>query len=144
VKVATLDPFHGYEHAIDDQLDDATAVVDAFHIVKLGGHAVDEVRRRVQQETFGHRGRAGDPLYGIRTILRAGAEHLSDRQRARLERAIGADERHDDVSIAWQAAQRLRSSTTRTPQRRGGGSPRPSSLHSRPARSPRSPASAGP
>lgn len=31
--------------------------------VKLGGHAVDEVRRRVQQETLGHRGRARDRLY---------------------------------------------------------------------------------
>ncbi len=90
VKIATLDPFQGYKNAIDDRLEDAIAVVDAFHTVKLGGHAVDwghlplagEVRRRVQQEILGHRGRAGDPLYGIRTILRCGQEHLTDRQRA--------------------------------------------------------------
>lgn len=31
---------------------------------------VDDVRRRVQQETTGHRGRKGDPLYGIRNTLR--------------------------------------------------------------------------
>ena len=31
---ATLDPFHGYKNAIDDQLD-ARAVLDAFHVVKL-------------------------------------------------------------------------------------------------------------
>ncbi|GAA2147735.1 hypothetical protein GCM10009826_00790 [Humibacillus xanthopallidus] len=62
VKIATLDPFQGYKNAVDDKLEDAVAVVDAFHIVKLGGHAVDEVRRRVQQETLGHRGHAGDPL----------------------------------------------------------------------------------
>jgi len=37
--------------------------VRRLHLVKLGGHAVDEVRRRVQQETLGHRGRARDPLY---------------------------------------------------------------------------------
>lgn len=49
IEVATLDPFHGYKNAIDDQLEDATAVLDAFHMVKLGTHAVDEVRRRVQQ-----------------------------------------------------------------------------------------------
>lgn len=36
---------------------------DAFHLVKLGGHAVDEVRRRDQQEALGHRGRAWDRLY---------------------------------------------------------------------------------
>ena len=42
VKEATLDPFHGYKNAIDDQLQDAVAVLDAFHIVKLGTAAVDE------------------------------------------------------------------------------------------------------
>jgi len=109
VKIATLDPFHGYKNAIDDQLEDAIAVVDAFHVVKLGGHAVDEVRRRVQHESLGHRGRAGDALYGIRTILRCGREHLTERQQARLARAIAADERHDEVHIAWQAGQQLRS-----------------------------------
>jgi transposase len=36
VKEATLDPFHGYKNAIDDQLEDATAVLDAFHVVKRG------------------------------------------------------------------------------------------------------------
>ena len=32
VKVATLDPFHGYKNAIDDQLDDATAGLDQVYI----------------------------------------------------------------------------------------------------------------
>ena len=31
VKIATLDPFHGYKNAIDDQLQDAVAVLDAFY-----------------------------------------------------------------------------------------------------------------
>nr|WP_233275971.1 ISL3 family transposase [Isoptericola variabilis] len=108
VKVATLDPFAGYKKAIDDQLADAVAVLDAFHIVKLATTAVDEVRRRVQQQTTGHRGRKGDPLYGIRNILRAGAERLTAKQQARLTRAIEADERHLEVFVAWQAAQQVR------------------------------------
>ena len=45
-----LDPFQGYKNAIDDQLQDATSVLDAFHIVKLAGDALDELRRRVQQD----------------------------------------------------------------------------------------------
>lgn len=65
IGVATLDPFHGYQNAIDDQLEDAVAVLDAFHVTKLGTDAVDQVRRRVQQTIHGHRGRKGDPLYGI-------------------------------------------------------------------------------
>lgn len=108
VKVATLDPFHGYKNAIDDKLADATAVLDAFHVVKLATQAVDEVRRRVQQATLGHRGRRGDPLYGIRTILRAGAERLTDTQQARLDAAFTAHEAHDEVAIAYQCAQQLR------------------------------------
>lgn len=108
ITVATLDPFHGYKNAIDDRLDDATAVLDAFHVVALATKAVDEVRRRVQQATLGHRGRTGDPLYGIQTILRCSAENLSDKQKHRLATAIEAHEAHEEVFIAWQAAQRVR------------------------------------
>lgn len=108
VQVATPDPFRGYKNAIDDQLEDAVAVLDAFHVVKLATAAVDEVRRRVQQDTRGHRGRKGDPLYGIRDILRAGAEHLTDRQKNRLISAINAHEAHEEVFVARQAAQQVR------------------------------------
>ena len=110
VKIAALDPFQGYKTAIDDKLEDAVAVLDAFHIVKLGTAAVDECRRRVQQETLGHRGRKGDPLYGIQKVLRAGAEKLTDKQWTRLEKAIAArPDEHLQVWIAWSCAQQLRS-----------------------------------
>jgi transposase len=109
VQVATLDPFHGYKNAIDDQLEDARAVLDAFHVVKLATGVVDQVRRRVQQDIHGHRGRKDDPLYRIRNILRAGAENLTDRQRERLTRAWAADERHLEVELAYQCAQLVRS-----------------------------------
>ncbi|PJI85575.1 transposase [Luteimicrobium subarcticum] len=108
IGVAALDPFGGYKAAIDDQLADTVAVLDAFHVVKLGTAVVDEVRRRVQQDTTGHRGRKGDPLLGIQTILRAGAENLTDNQWARLTRAIEANEAHEEVFLAWQCAQDLR------------------------------------
>ena len=64
-------PSRDSKNAVDDQLQDATSVLDAFHIVKLAGDAPGEVRRRVQQDTLGHRGRKGDPLYQIRNLLRA-------------------------------------------------------------------------
>ena len=108
IKVATLGPFHGYKNALDDALEDAIAVLDAFHVVKLGTAAVDEVRRRLQQEIHGHRGRSGDPLYGIRNILRSGQEKLTDKQKARLAKAFDADERHVEVEVAWRCAQQLR------------------------------------
>mgnify|MGYP001818360084 CR=1 FL=1 len=108
IGIAALDPFGGYKAAIDDELADATAVLDAFHVVKLGTAVVDEVRRRVQNQTLGHRGRKGDPLYGIATILRAGAENLTDKQLDRLAAAIEADEAHEEVYVAWRCAQDLR------------------------------------
>ncbi len=41
-------------------------------------------------------------------MLRCGADRLTDKQKTRLEAAIQADERHDEVHIAWQCAQQLR------------------------------------
>ena len=40
VEIATLDPFHGYKNAIDDQLEDARSVLDAFHVVKVRHEAL--------------------------------------------------------------------------------------------------------
>ena len=73
---------------------DATSVLDAFHIVKLAGDAPGEVRRRVQQDTTGHRGRKGDPLYQIRLLLRASRDRLTKRQQERLREAFAANEAH--------------------------------------------------
>ena len=63
----------------------AVRVLDVFHVVRLGFAAVDEVRRRIQQETTGHRGRKDDPLYrtlrgqpgltGVE-VLEAGADRI--------------------------------------------------------------------
>ncbi|WP_372452684.1 hypothetical protein [Pseudonocardia nigra] len=36
-------------------------MLDASHVVKLAGNALDEVRRRVQQATLGRRGHRDDP-----------------------------------------------------------------------------------
>jgi hypothetical protein len=37
--------------------------------MRLAGQKLDEVRRRVQNETLGHRGRKHDPLHGARRLL---------------------------------------------------------------------------
>ena len=108
IQIATLDPFQGYKNAIDDQLQDATSVLDAFHIVTLAGDALDEVRRRVQQDTTGHRGRTGDPLYQIRNLLRASRDRLTKRQQERLRAAFTADEAHISVEVAYHCAQQVR------------------------------------
>ena len=77
-------------------------------MVKLGTQVVDEVRRRVQQQSLRRRGRKSDPLYGIQSILQAGAENLTDKQLDRLATAIEKNEAHQEVYIAWRCAQDLR------------------------------------
>lgn len=100
VEITTSDPFHGYRSAIDDQLDDAIAVLNAFPMIKLDTTAVDEVHRRVQHDIHGHRGRRDDPLYRIRNLLRAGKEHLTNRHKTRLETAFTINNRHVEVEVA--------------------------------------------
>ena len=72
-------PSRDSKNAIDDQLQDATSVLDAFHIVKLAGDALDEVRRRVQQDTTGHRARTSDSLspgpQSFARLTHAGSPH---------------------------------------------------------------------
>ena len=108
IQIATLDPFQGYKNAIDDQLQDATSVLDAFHIVKLAADALDEVRRRVQQDTLGHRGRTGDPLYQIRLLLRASHDRLTKHQQERLRAAFTAHEAHISVEVSYLLTQQVR------------------------------------
>jgi transposase len=108
VAVAAFDPFRGYATALRTALPHATRVLDAFHVTRLGFAAVDDVRRRVQQEDLGHRGRKGDPLYAIRRLLRRGHEHLSDLAWDRLLTGLDVGDVDGQVAAAWIAAQDLR------------------------------------
>ena len=83
-----MDGFTGFKTAAAEELPDAVAVMDPFHVVRLAGDALDRCRRRVQQELHGHRGRAGDPLYRARRTLHTGADLLTDRRRERLDRPV--------------------------------------------------------
>ena len=65
-----------YRTAYDRVLPNAVQVADPFHVICLANQRFDEVRRRVQNETLGHRGRRGDPLYRIRRLLTAAHEKI--------------------------------------------------------------------
>jgi transposase len=95
------------------------AVLAAFHVVRLGTAVVDQVRRRVQQHTLGHRGHRDDPLYQIRGLLRHGAEHLTPLQIARLAAALTAGDPSWELTVAWHCHQQLPSIYhARAPHRR--------------------------
>jgi transposase len=108
VRVAALDPFRGYATALRTTLPNATRVLDAFHVVRLGLDALDRVRRRVQQQTLGHRGHKHDPLFGIRRLLRRGYEHHTERSWVKMIAGLQAGDDNQQIGRAWIAAQELR------------------------------------
>jgi transposase len=107
VTTASLDPFRGYATALRTSLPDAVRVLDAFHVVRLGQAAVDDVRRRRQQETLGRRGHREDPLYRGRRLLRRGFTTLNQRQWTRLELTLTVGDPSGQLTSAWMVAQEL-------------------------------------
>jgi transposase len=107
VTVCSLDPFRGYATALATSLPHAVRVLDAFHVVRLGSAAVDDVRRRRQQETLGRRGHRDDPLYRARRLLRRDFTTLTERQWTRLENALVTGDRSGQLTEAWIVGQEL-------------------------------------
>ena len=67
IKHVALDPFRGYANAIREELPDANAVLDAFHIVKLDTRP--SIRSAAaSSRNPGRRGHKDDPLYKIRRL----------------------------------------------------------------------------
>ena len=84
IRFGVLDLSGPYRKTFEDALGHATQVADPFHLIKLGNSKLDECRRRVQNETLGHRGRKGDPLYRARRLLTKAHERLEDRGEQKL------------------------------------------------------------
>ncbi len=109
IRIAALDPYCGYATALRNVLGAAVRVLDAFHVVRLGFAAVDAVRCRIQRQQTGHRGRAGDPLYRIRWLLRRSANHHTQRSWTHLLAGLDAGDTPDEqLARTWIAAQDLR------------------------------------
>lgn len=106
IEVVAMDGFTGFKTAAAEELPEAACVMDPFHVVALAGDALERCRQRVQQDTTGHRGRSGDPLYGIRRSLRTGADLLTDRQLQRVHGVLEPDE-HAEVRATWGVYQRI-------------------------------------
>jgi transposase len=118
VWVAALDPYRGYATALRTGLPGAVRVLDPFHVVRLGFDAVDRVRRRIQLEQTGHRGRTHDPLFGVRRLLRRRYDHHSTRSWTRLLAGLDAGDTADEqLARTWIAAQDLRLIYARTDRR---------------------------
>lgn len=86
----------------------AIQVADPFHVARLGNTALDECRRRVQNETVGHRGRKDDPFYRARRRLVMAAERLSVDGKERLTGLLAAGDPAKEVWSAWNAKEVVR------------------------------------
>jgi transposase len=108
IRHVVIDPYQPYATAVARGLPAARLVVDHFHVIRLANAALDEVRRRTQQTTTGHRGRKDDPLYRIRRRLLAGHDRLDATGFARMLAWLDAGDPEGEVGAAYLAKELLR------------------------------------
>ncbi|MDR0782259.1 MAG: ISL3 family transposase [Propionibacteriaceae bacterium] len=108
IRYGALDMSNTYAAVYTVILPRAAQVVDSFHVVSLANKTLDQVRRRVQQQQTGHRGRRDDPLYRIRRVLLTGEEHLSETATQRLESLLQLGDPNMEVALAYRVKERLR------------------------------------
>ena len=108
IRWATLDLSSSYRKVYDTMLPDAIQVADPFHVVQLANRMLDETRRRVQNETLGHRGRTGDPLYRARRRLLLARQRLTDDQADRIAGLVRAGDPRSEVGYAYAAKEVVR------------------------------------
>ena len=106
VKTATMDGYSGYAKAASEQVSKARQVMDPFHVVHLAAGKLDLCRQRIQNETLGHRGRSGDPLYGIRRAMLTRRSLVTPKRAERLDEVLTADE-HVAVAVTWDFYQEI-------------------------------------
>ena len=104
----TLDLSGAYRRSFEVALPNAGQVADPFHVIRLGNNSVDETRRRVQNDTLGHRGRKQDPLYRVRRLLISAHERLGEGADTKLRGLLTAGDPRGEVRLAWHANQTLR------------------------------------
>jgi transposase len=77
-------------------------------VVRAATRCLDAVRRRVQNEILGHRGRKDDPLYRIRKLLLPGSDQLNEHGRDRMLLSLRTGDPHNEVAGAWLAKKNVR------------------------------------
>jgi transposase len=108
IEVVATDLAESFRAGLSPHLDHALRVADPFHVVRVANRCVDAVRRRVQNDTLGHRGRKNDPLYTIRKLLLTGSERLNERGRDRMLLGLRVGDPDDHLVGAWLAKESVR------------------------------------
>jgi transposase len=108
IRFGALDMSATYAAVYSVILPKAAQVVDPFHVISLANRCLDAVRRRVQIQQTGHRGRRDDPLYRARRVLLRGEERLDDKATQRLWSLLELGDPGAEVAIAYRVKERLR------------------------------------
>lgn len=108
IEVVATDLAESFRAGLSPHLDHARRVADPFHVVRVANRCVDQVRRRTQNETLGHRGRKTDPLYRIRKLLLTGSERLDETGTDRVLLGLRVGDPRDEVLGAWLAKESVR------------------------------------
>lgn len=108
IRFGALDMSDAYAAVYSVMLPRAAQVVDSFHAVALANRCLDDVRRRVQSEQLGHRGRRDDPLYRARRVLLVGEERLDNAATERLASLLELGDPNAEVAVAYRIKERLR------------------------------------
>ena len=106
IEIVAMDGFTGFKSAAAEELPAARAVMDPFHVVHLAGDALDECRRRIQQEFHHRRGRATDPLYKARRMLHTRSCLLTPRQQHQLLN-LSSSQEPVALEVTWSAYQNI-------------------------------------
>ena len=101
-----MDGLTGFRSAAAEELPDARAVMDPFHVVHLAGNALDGCHRRIQQDLHHRRGRAAEPLYTARRMLHTRSCLLTPRQQHQLL-VLFASQKHVTLEVTWSAHQNI-------------------------------------
>ncbi len=108
IEFGTLDLSGPYRRVFEVMVPAATLVADPFHLIRHANTKLDECRRRVQNETLGHRGRKHDPLFRCRRLLTRAKERLDDKGQEKLLGLLRAGDPNGDVATCWQAKEAVR------------------------------------
>ena len=118
IEVVVIDTSAPYASGIRAALPGARIAVDKWHLVALANQVVTEVRQRVTRERYGRRGTTAERVWVNRQLLLTGYEHLSTKQRARLNATFASEDPTGEIGAAWGVKERLRMLLTETDEHR--------------------------
>ena len=108
IEFGALDMSNEYAAVYTVVLPRARQVVDSFHAIAMANRCLDAIRRRVQSQNLGHRGRRDDPLYRARRLLLTAEENLDSDKAERLRSLLELGDPDAEVAIAYRIKERLR------------------------------------